>query len=374
MKVTSTNPLSLSTATGRWSGLGPYYAMFPREFTFNVIENHTKPGDAVLDPFAGRATSVYAAAVTQRLGYGIEINPVGWLYGHVKLKPALKTNVLKRIKNLDELAKSVKQQRLNNLPEFFSVCYCPKVLRYLVAARDVLQWKRSIIDATLMAIILVNLHGRRENSLSNQMRQGKSMAPDYSVRWWSERQLSPPEVEPVEFLIQRLEWRYAKGIPCLRKNGNVKLGDSISILKKLKAKVYRGEQKPFDLLFTSPPYYKLNNYYYDQWLRLWMLGGPERPVWISEKWKNRFESKSAYRELLQKVFQSCAEMMTDKAIIYVRTDARKVTLEITKEVLCDIFPHKLIDITYQPFKKSTQTALFGDKSKKPGEVDIIMYS
>jgi hypothetical protein len=372
MSETITDALSLSTAIGRWSGLGPYYAMFPREFAFQVIENYSKPGDAVLDPFAGRATSVYAAVAMQRAGWGIEINPVGWLYGHVKLKPALKTNVLKRIKSLGDIAKSIDQEQLDALPEFFLACYCPDVLRYLVAARDALRWKKSIVDATLMAIILVHLHGRREQSLSNQMRQGKSMAPEYSVRWWRDRQLTPPEVEPVEFLTQRVEWRYAKGIPNFRKNGAVILGDSTLLLSRLEKKVSCGEQKPFDLLFTSPPYYKITNYHYDQWLRLWMLGGPERPTWISGQWQNRFESKSSYRELLQKVFQSCAGLMADTAIIYIRTDAREFTCETTIEALSKAFPQKSLEIVPRPFTKETQTALFGDKSKKPGEFDIIM--
>ncbi|MEQ8386625.1 MAG: DNA methyltransferase [Coleofasciculus sp. A1-SPW-01] len=372
MKVTSTNPLSLSTATGRWSGLGPYYAMFPREFAFNVIETYSKPGDAVLDPFAGRATSIYAAAAMQRLGCGIEINAVGWLYGHVKLKPALQRNVLRRINNIGEIAKSIDSKKIDGLPEFFLVCYCPDVLRYLVVARDELRWKNSIVDATLMAIILVHLHGRREQSLSNQMRQGKSMAPDYSVRWWKDRQLTPPDVDPVEFLIQRLQWRYRHGIPNLSKNGTVIRGNSISLLSRIKKKVSNGEKKPFDLLFTSPPYYKLTNYHYDQWLRLWMLGGPNQPTWISEKWKNRFESKSAYCDLLYRVFRGCAEIMASTSIVYVRTDAREFTKTTTLEILRDVFPNKSLEIVSKPFIKNTQTALFGDKSKKPGEIDIIM--
>lgn len=371
MNDTSINPLSLSTAIGRWSGLGPYYAMFPREFAFQVVETYSKPGDAVLDPFAGRATSVYAAAAMQRFGCGIEINPVGWLYGHVKLEPASKTDVLKRIKYIGEIAKSLEQKKLDGLPEFFSVCYSPDVLRYLVTARDSLQWKESIVDATLMAIILVHLHGRREQSLSNQMRQGKSMAPDYSVRWWRDRELTPPEVDPVEFLIRRLEWRYNKGIPNFRKHGKIFLGDSTLIINDFK-KIKSGVQTPFALLFTSPPYYQITNYHYDQWLRLWMLGGQNRPTWISDKWQNRFESKSAYRELLQTVFWGCSEVMESSAIIYVRTDARQFTKQTTIEVLRDIFPKKLVTIVSQPFRQKTQTALFGDKSKKPGEIDIIM--
>ncbi|MEH2316649.1 DNA methyltransferase [Nostoc sp.] len=363
--------LSFKTATGRWSGLGPYYAMFPREFAFKVVENYSKPGDAVIDPFAGRASSIYAAAVMKRSGCGIEINPVGWLYGYVKLEPASKDSVLKRIKDIAEIAISIDQEKLDNIPDFFNVCYSQNVLSYLITARDELCWNNNIVDATLMAIILVNLHGRREQSLSNQMRQGKAMSPEYSINWWKERKLTPPEIDPVEFLNKRVEWRYAKGIPNL-KNGKVILGDSTSIISELVQKVSCGKWKPFDLLFTSPPYYRITNYHYDQWLRLWMLGGPNIPTWISNKWQNRFESKTAYRELLQIVFSGCAEIMKTRATIYVRTDARQFTRETTLEVLHDVFPQKSIDIVLQPFKKNTQTALFGDKSKKPGEIDIIM--
>lgn len=315
MSDTIASQLSFKTATGRWSGLGPYYAMFPREFAFKVVQNYSNPGDAILDPFAGRASSIYAAAVMQRSGCGIEINPVGWLYGYVKLEPASKESVLKRIKNIAEIATCIEQQKIDKLPDFFNSCYSQSVLRYLITARDELDWQTNIVDATVMAIILVNLHGRREQSLSNQMRQGKAMSPEYSINWWRERKLTPPEIDPVEFLNKRVEWRYAKGIPNL-KNGEVILGDSTSVICDLALQVSSGKCKPFNLLFTSPPYYKITNYHYDQWLRLWMLGFPNIPTWISNKWQNRFESKTAYRELLQKVFSQCAEIMDNKATIY----------------------------------------------------------
>ena len=65
---------------------------------------------------------IYAAAAMERSGVGIEINPVGWLYGFVKLKPALKVNVIKRIKKISAVANSIEQQ-LDVLPEFFNFCY-----------------------------------------------------------------------------------------------------------------------------------------------------------------------------------------------------------------------------------------------------------
>jgi len=365
--------LSIRTAVGRWSGLGPYYAMFPREFAFEVVETYSNPGDTILDPFAGRASSIYAAVAMQRQAYGFEINPVGWLYGFVKLQPASERNVLERIKNLGTISSSIQQQELDSLPEFFQFCYSSDVLRYLITARRELRWKDSRVDATVMAIILVCLHGKRENSLSNQMRQSKAMSPEYSIRWWQKNQLTPPEIDPVEFLIERTQWRYAKGLPNLS-HGKVYLGDSTSLINRLAGRVNRREVKRFSLLFTSPPYFAVTNYHYDQWLRLWMLGSANRPTWTGEKWRGKFESKIGYHDLLKTVFLGCSKVLKKNAIVYVRTDARSFTKETTFQILKDIFPKKRMEIIPRPLSKDTQTALYGDKSKKPGEIDIILHS
>uniref|UniRef100_UPI000AE9AEE1 site-specific DNA-methyltransferase n=1 Tax=Treponema endosymbiont of Eucomonympha sp. TaxID=1580831 RepID=UPI000AE9AEE1 len=48
------------TAESRWARFGPYYAMFPLDFAFSIIENYSKEGDYIIDPFAGRCSSVFA--------------------------------------------------------------------------------------------------------------------------------------------------------------------------------------------------------------------------------------------------------------------------------------------------------------------------
>lgn len=359
------------TAVGRWAGLGPYYAMFPTDFAFQVIEEFSRPGDAVFDPFAGRASSVYAASMLQREAVGIEINPVGWLYGRVKLKPTSKNRVLARVKEVGKTAENLYHSTLNELPEFFHHCYSPKVLNYLLHARDTLKWKLSSVDATLMALILVNLHGKIEGSLSNQMRQGKAMSPDYSVKWWKARNSKPPQLDPVEFLCKRIKWRYAKGTP-IGEPSSMILGDSTKVISKLSAKIAQGKQRPFNLVFTSPPYREITDYHYDQWLRLWMLGGPAWANRTGRRWQGRFSSATAYRELLLSVFRGCVDVLTEDAVLYVRTDARPFTFETTLSVLQQIFPEKAIEAIRRPFLKKTQTALFGDASEKPGEIDLIL--
>lgn len=361
------------TAVGRWAGLGPYYAMFPTDFAFQVIEEFLRPGDAVFDPFAGRASSVYAASMLKREAVGIEINPVGWLYGKVKLNPSSKNRVVTRLKEMGDIADSQQHSSLEGMHEFFYCCYAPRVLNFLLYARDLLKWRESNVDATLMALILVNLHGKKAGSLSNQLRQEKAMSPDYSIRWWKDNDSAPPQIDPVDFLSKRIDWRYAKGTP-KGQPSSVILGDSTKVISKLEANIKKGKQRPFNLVFTSPPYREITDYHYDQWLRLWMLGGPAWAHRTGKQWQGRFSSTTAYNELLLSVFRDSASVLTDDAILYVRTDARPFTYETTCSVLRQVFPRKSVEIIQRPFLKKTQTALFGDASEKPGEIDLILRS
>jgi 16S rRNA G966 N2-methylase RsmD len=123
------------TAEGRWSGVGPYYAMFPVSFANTVVERYTRPGDTVLDPFAGRGTSLFSAASRGRNGIGIEVNPVGWVYARTKLKPAREGAVEKKIKELGSHAFRYRRSAAK-LPPFFHHCFSPPVQEFLLAARS----------------------------------------------------------------------------------------------------------------------------------------------------------------------------------------------------------------------------------------------
>jgi hypothetical protein len=359
---------SIPQSAKRWIRFGPYYGMFPVEFAVEIIDRYSQPGDWILDPFCGRGTSVAAAVAQGRRGLGIEINPVGWLYGRVKLAPAPLELVLQRLEEIGDTAQdNVGAKRC--LPEFYRWCFTARVRRFLLAARHQLDWRNDLIDTTLMAFILGYLHSKRGQALSNQMRQQKSMAPDYSVRWWRKRGMRPPKIDPVAFLAERVRWRYACGTLKPRM-GQVLLGDSRELLPDLVAR-HRGRYR---LLLTSPPYHDITNYYYDHWLRYWMLGGPELPTSKGERWRSesRQHSRERYRDLLAEVFRAAAGWLHPNATVYVRTDAREFTRRATEEVLLETFPKKHLSIIPKPFSRPTQTSLFGDFKLKPGEVDIVL--
>lgn len=356
------------TAASRWAGVGPYYAMFPTTFATEVIKEYTKRGQSVFDPFAGRATSLFAAASEDRIGIGVEINPVGWVYGKAKLQTAKKLAVENRLRSIAKKAPSYRAEA-SKLPEFFDWCFCPRVREYLVAARDLLQWRRTKTDWTTMALLMVDLHGKRQNSLSNQMRQTKAMSPQYALRWWKKRELRPPELDPVEFMLKKVAWRYKRGAVA-RTRSRIYLGDSRT---QLKAISQRSNANPAKLLFTSPPYHGVTNYFYDQWLRLWLLGGPAKPRSTGNNCKRKFDNKQEYTALLQNIFTDSKALLSRSAVVYVRTDLRKFTYDSTIEALEKAFPNKKLREERRSRPAFTQTALFDSASKRKSEVDLVMW-
>jgi hypothetical protein len=363
-----------STAAARWAGVGPYYAMFPSAFCDKVIQNHSSKGDTILDPFAGRGTALYSAATTGRHALGVELNPVGWVYSRTKLSPATKDEVKERILQLQAAAPRYSYPA-RELPSFFRHCFSFSVRRFLLSARESLNWRQNNTDRTLMAFLLIHLHGKISDSFSNQMRQTKAMSPNYAIAWWKERDFKPPQIDPVEFLSRKLEWRYAKGMP-KSAGSRTYLGDSVDILPRMMGNLNRLDLRRPSLLLTSPPYLGVTNYHYDQWLRLWMLGGPPTDRRVNNayngKHRGKFADRVIYAQLLSNVFNRAARIMRTDAVAYVRTDRRQPTLEITKQSLQKAFPNHSLKEVSRPVRGKTQTRLFGNTDPRLGEVDLLL--
>lgn len=357
------------TANSRWSRLGPYYAMFPMEFAIETINKFSNENDYVLDPFTGRGSSIYASGILNRNAYGIEINPVGWLYGKVKLNPANKDDVIQRLKYIYSIRNFYKKSS-KKMPVFFHICFSDEVRNFLLAARKKLDWKNNNIDATLMAIILDNLHGNIGNSLSNQMKKTKAMGENYSINWWKLHKLEiPPQINPLELLLKKIHWRYEKGTPKIDCSVDITLGESTKELETVSTM----QKNKFSLLFTSPPYYSITNYHADQWLRLWVLGGSDTREKQMSKNQGGFTDKQHYYNLLNQVFYSSSLLMKENSTVYVRTDVREFTFNSTLSTLKEHFPNHSLDIYKKPLKNGkNQTSIFKNKAKSSGEVDIVL--
>jgi hypothetical protein len=331
--------------------------MFPVKFVRRTIEAFCPLGGAVLDPFCGRGTVPYVAKMTGRPSLGVDLNPVAYVFSAAKTDPEPKAETL--LTRTSEIARAVRPADRIPQSDFQRWAWSPSVLAFLRAARRELDWQSSRIDRTLMAVILVHLHGKTGNAISNQMRQTKGMAPDYAVRWWEGRAMLPPDLDPVAYFCCKVRWRYRHGVPS-GPHARILLEDARTALARVR--------RPFSMLLTSPPYYNVTNYRLDNWIRLWMLGEEPLPSWeVSQRYGNR----ERYQGLLREVFTEAARVLLPNAPIYVRTDARAFTLGATAEALQDLWPERTLLAMHGRAHRS-QTAHYGDGSLKPGEVDLLL--
>jgi SAM-dependent methyltransferase len=65
----------------------PYCARFPSEIVEAVLEQYSKPGDSVFDPFCGSGTTLVASLVKKRKVVGIDIDPLAVIISDVKCMP-----------------------------------------------------------------------------------------------------------------------------------------------------------------------------------------------------------------------------------------------------------------------------------------------
>ncbi len=81
-------------------GYHRYPAKFIPQLASRLIQNFTKKGDLVCDPFMGGGTTIVESLVNNRKVIGVDINEVAWLITKAKATPIEPTLLNKEIKNL----------------------------------------------------------------------------------------------------------------------------------------------------------------------------------------------------------------------------------------------------------------------------------
>ena len=247
----------------------PYYTMFPLEFPLRRLAKAQKNA-WVLDPFCGRGTTLFAARLLGLGCAGIDSNPTAAAIAAAKLSSASPKAVI-------DLTRLVLEEKgkPDDVPsgEFWRLCYHPKTLADLCALREYLLEKcRSSEEITLRALLLGILHGPlrkgKPTYLSNQMPRTYATKPNSAVRFWKRRNMTEPScVDVLDTVSRRARLILSRKIPPGR--GAVYFGDARRARSLLPGK------RKFDWIITSPPYFKMQTYRPDQWLRNWFLGGED---------------------------------------------------------------------------------------------------
>lgn len=250
-----------------------YHGMFPAKVAHQFIQQYSRPGEVVLDPFSGRGTTALQARVEGRKAIANDLSPLAYVLSRAKTDPPTwdEANAF-----VDELERAFKLTRLRELdvsPDI-RMLYHDNTLAQLcfirerLLAKEITTWNRA--ELMLAGSLAGIMHGgwRRDGSsqyLSISMPNTFSMSPAYVAKFIQEKSLQKLDQDVFERLRDKLARLYLdenSGVP-----GVAHHVDAATLLtgKKL-------AQGSVDLVVTSPPYLQVVNYAQSNWIRLWLLG------------------------------------------------------------------------------------------------------
>ncbi|OON65496.1 DNA methyltransferase [Hymenobacter sp. CRA2] len=309
----------------------PYFTMFPLEYPMRVLQKHKAAKAKVVDPFCGRGTTLFAARSLRLASVGVDASPVAVAIAQAKLCQIEQASIL-------DLARSFIDAIIpSDIPnsDFFTGAYHPEVLRKICAIREGLLTLEKHTEASIMlrAAMLGCLHGpmskKPENQayFSNQMPRTFSSKPEYSVKFWQQKQLTAPNLDVIAVLQRKLERIPSSPLPASVSFNDVCLGDARSPDSITK------DALDFSVVVTSPPYYGMRTYVEDQWLRNWFVGGPDHVTYGNAN-QLQHTGKAVFAESLGQVWANMARSTADSLHMYVRfgiipsakTDARELML------------------------------------------------
>jgi hypothetical protein len=327
---------SLKKSPWLLNGICPYFTMFPLQYPVEILNNIKDPA-VVLDPFSGRGTSLFAARMFGYEAYGIDNNPVAVAISKAKLA----NTTVKAISDTLELALNYEASFEVPQSEFWKTAFEETVLNQLCRVRAFLLCHEGENESALRGLILGALHGPKakkiENNsyLSNQMPRTFSSKPNYSVNFWKKHNLLPEKIDIRGVVKKRAHRYFDNDIPNIKKN--IIEGDSRNITS------YQGLPLA-TLIITSPPYYGMQSYYTDQWLRNWFLGGPDDPVNDLNNQMNH-GSPEHFASDLSNVWNNCYLASTSDSIMYIRFGS----IPSRKASAKDIF-YRSIELSDGPWK------------------------
>ena len=294
---------------------------FPPALAYYFIMKYSRIGDVVLDPFSGKGTAPLEACLNGRIGIGNDLSPEAYVLTRAKVRPVPYSRVVEWIeyarRRLDP-----SNYRVSDVSDDVRAFFSAYTLRQILAVRDLIdETEDEDLANFIKALMLGILHGPTNIHLSVKCSHSFSMAPSYVRRYARRNGYSKPRRDVLRCLRIKAERVFRDGIPAVK--GQAFMEDA----RKLPI-----EDESVDLVLTSPPYFNMQTYAWDNWLRLWFLGydyeDVARKLFHTESLE-RF--KQFMREVLREIFRV---LRWDRAAIIVlgRVRVRGRIIDMAREV------------------------------------------
>ena len=284
-----------------------YLASFPAALAHAFIARYSRPGDVVLDPFAGRGTAPVQAAAEGRIGVGNDLNPLAHVLTSAKLEPATPAEARTRLAALRlvwageaghwlDLADRDRRRgpairRRSCRPPAAATAPTPgpSPSPTRSASRSTRGPSPSCCSSAPTCGSTTGRTGSsparwRASSTARRRRTCRRSCPTPSAwrratSWtsWQRTDYQPPERDVFDSLAAKLDRLYRQPLPA--SDGISLLGDARTAGRRSRAALRaRGLPDRARLIVTSPPYLRVLKYGYYNWLRTWLLGFDARAI------------------------------------------------------------------------------------------------
>ena len=275
-----------------------YRACFKPQLPRFFITRLTKPGELVLDPFMGRATTLIEAALLGRVPIGCDINPLSLLLGRPRLRPPTQDQVAQRLKEIDF-------GEVDDMPNELLAFYHPETLKEICALKKYLIARRSraemdAVDEWIWMVALNRLTGHSPGFFSVYTMPPNQAVPLRRQIKLNEERNQAPERRSVPDLILKKTRHLLRG--CDDETRRILGGVSADarLLTNHAADTPEISPGSVSLVVTSPPFLNVVDYAGDNWLRCWFAGIDPDSVHLTnlrkvEDWQHAMTS--VFREL-----------------------------------------------------------------------------
>ncbi|MCS7095310.1 MAG: DNA methyltransferase [Thaumarchaeota archaeon] len=237
---------------------------FPPSLARYFIQRFSKRGSVVLDPFSGKGTAPLEACLLGRIGVGNDLAPEAYVLSRAKVRAVGVEEVQEWVRRNRSFIESYNS---SDAPEEVRVFYSRSTLKQVLAVKELLSEPESDVDLFVTAVMLGILHGSSSESLSVRCSHSFSMSPWYVARSARKSGLKKPERNVPDCLLRRTTRVLADGLPQTK-----------GFATNVDARSLPLPSQSIDLIVTSPPYFNMQTYAWDNWLRLWFLGHDYKEV------------------------------------------------------------------------------------------------
>jgi len=254
---------------------------FPPALADYFINNFSKVGDLILDPYSGKGTAPYQACLLDRIGIGVDVTPEAYMLTGAKVHTVKHDEAIDYLKSIKF---GISKTNIKDVDPNVKIFFSTKTLAQILVIKERLledlefepgkinyeegnvshyaKTKKAQLAQYWFGILVGILHGSSTSSLSLPCSHSFSMAPSYTKKYAKEHNLKKPDRNVKQCMIEKSYYLQSAGIA--RVSGKAYLGKAQELPKSWEEK--------FDLIITSPPYFTAQSYAWDNWLREWLLG------------------------------------------------------------------------------------------------------